>query len=216
MHVAIDPQDLGPHERHKMTIGSIVPRPIAWTTTVDTDGRVNLAPFSYFMGCHSYLPALALSIGSRADGETLTPKDTSANIRATGSFVVNLVSEDLVERMNISAAAFPTGVDELAMAGLSTAPSTHVPAPRVAESPLSIECRLLHALTLGEAPRESTLYVGQIVMWHVREDLVTDDFKIDQAGLRAVSRMGGRTYSNANDLFDLVIPDWRDVEADES
>lgn len=212
MHVAIDPEKLEPPERHRMTIGSIVPRPIAWTTTVDAAGRVNLAPFSYFMGCHSYVPALALSIGSRADGATLTPKDTSANIRATSSFVVNMVSADLVERMNVSAAAFPTGIDESMMAGLTTVPSIKVPAPRIAQSPLSMECRLLHALTLGDAPRESTLYIGRIVMWHVREDLVSPDYKIDQAGLRAVGRMGGRTYTHAEDLFELVIPDWRTIE----
>ncbi len=199
-----------------MTIGSIVPRPIAWTTTVDSSGRVNLAPFSYFMGCHSYLPALALSIGSRADTEFPTPKDTSANIRATGSFVVNMVSADLVESMNVSAAAFPTGTDETRMAGLSTSPSIKVPAPRITESPLSMECRLLHSLTLGDAPRESTLFIGQIVMWHVREDLVSEDFKIDQAALHAVARMGGRAYTHADNLFELIIPDWRTIGPDGS
>lgn len=216
MHIAFDPDELTPQARHKLTIGSIVPRPIAWTTSVDPAGRLNLAPFSYFMACHSYLPAVAVSIGSRADTPSPTPKDTSANIRATGEFVINIVSADLVEKMNVSAAAFPTGTDEARMAGVTTAPSVKVAVPRIAESPISVECRLLHALTLGEPPRESTLFVGTIVMWHIRQDLVTDDYRIDQAGIRAVARMGGRAYTLADDLFELAIPDWRSVEAPEA
>lgn len=206
-HVALDPDALGPLERHKLTIGTIVPRPIAWTTTIAPDGRVNLAPFSYFMACHSYVPALAVSIGSR-EGR---PKDSRANIEATGELVVNVVSEDLLERMNLTAAAFPPGVDELATAGLTPAPSVRVRPPRVAESPISMECRVMHSVPLGEPPLASVLFVARIVMWHVREDLLLEGFKVDQSGIGAVARMGGSFYVRARDPFALPIPDWRTV-----
>jgi flavin reductase (DIM6/NTAB) family NADH-FMN oxidoreductase RutF len=207
MHRAIDPAALSPTERHKLTIGTIVPRPIAWTTSVSPAGAVNLAPFSYFMGCHSYVPALAVSIGSRG-GE---PKDTRANIAATGEFVVNMVTEDLAAQMNVTAAAFPAGVSELEAAGLTAAPSVRVAPPRVAESPVQLECRVLHAIDLGEPPLESTLFVAQIVMWHIREELVDSEFRVDQAALHPVARMGGPLYTRVHDIFRMDIPDWRTV-----
>lgn len=210
-HVAVDPATIGPAERHKLTIGTIVPRPIAWVTSLDGAGRVNLAPFSYFMGCHSYLPALAISIGSR-EGR---PKDSRANIEATGELVVNLVNEALAERMNATAADFPPEVSELDVVGLTALPSTHVRPPRIAESPVSIECRVLHTLHLGEPPRVSALFVAQILMWHIREDLLSADYKVDQAGLQAIARMGGPLYCRARDPFVMRIPDWRDVLAEE-
>jgi len=234
-HVRIDPDDLDPQSRHKLTIGSVVPRPIAWITSVDLEGRTNLAPFSYFMACHSYVPALAVSIGSRTDGPTgvtnpsdraegdtvgpgtglsavARPKDTAANIAATGELVVNLVTSELVETMNLTAAAFPTGIDELEAAGLTPAASTRVGPPRVAESPLAIECRVMHRITLGDPPRESALFVARIVMWHIREDILIDGYKIDQHKLHAVGRMGGRSYARTEDQFELMIPDWTTVD----
>lgn len=206
-HVAFDPDRLSPEARHKLTIGTIVPRPIAWTTTISPEGCVNLAPFSYFMACHSYVPALAISIGSR-DGE---PKDSRANIEATGELVVNIVSEDLLDRMNVTAADFPPDVNELAVVGLTPVPSQVVRPPRVGEAPISMECRVMHTLHLGEAPRTSALFVAQICMWHIREDLVQDDFKVDQSGIHAVARMGGTFYSRAGEPFSRRIPDWRTV-----
>lgn len=210
MTIALDPAELSPEACHKLSIGTVVPRPIAWTSTVDEEGRVNLAPFSYFMACHSYVPALALSIGSRGG----RPKDSRANIMATGEFVVNLVNPSLLPAMNLSAADFPPDVDEAAVAGLTMVPSVKVRPPRVADSPIQIECRVLHALDLGEPPRVSTLFVGQILMWHLREDLLGPDYKVDQAGIQAVARMGGPFYTVASDPFALQIPDWRQVLPD--
>lgn len=207
MHIALDPATLSPEACHKLSIGTVVPRPIAWTSTVDEEGRVNLAPFSYFMACHSYVPALALSIGSRGG----RPKDSRANIMATGEFVVNLVNPGLLPAMNLSAADFPPDVDEAAVAGLTMVPSVKVRPPRVADSPIQIECRVLHALDLGEPPRVSTLFVGQILMWHLREDLLGPDYKVDQAGIQAVARMGGPFYTVAREPFALQIPNWRQV-----
>lgn len=207
MHIAIDPTALDPTETHKLTIGTIVPRPIAWTTSVDGDGRVNLAPFSYFMACHSYLPAVAVSIGSRAG----KPKDTRANILATGEFVVNIATAALVDAVNVSAADFPHDISELDVLGLETMPSVKVRPPRVAASPIHIECVVLHALTLGDEPRASTLFVGRIVQWHIRSDLLDDGYRVDQAKIEALARMGGPFYTVARDPFGRQIPPWESI-----
>lgn len=211
MHVAIDPADLSPLERHKLTIGTIVPRPIAWVTSRGDHG-VNLAPFSYFMGCHSYLPAVAVSVGSR-DG---VPKDTRANVAASGELVVNMVTEELAESMNVSAAAFPSDVDESAVIDVPLEPSVHVDPPRVAASPVNLECRVLHSLDLGDDPRQSTLFVARIVMWHIRSDLVDEALRVDQMGLHAIARLGGPFYTHVDDVFRMDIPDWREVHVPET
>ena len=190
-----------------MAIGTVVPRPIAWVTSLDSEGRLNLAPFSYFMACHSYLPAIAVSIGSRGGN----PKDSRANIRRRGEFVVNLVTEELADRMNITGAAFPTGVNEADVVGLATLPSTKVEPPRIAESPVHLECRVLHAIDLDEDPLQSTLFVAQVVMWHIRDDLVDDAYHVNQAALHLVARMGGPYYARGWELFRMDIPDWRSV-----
>lgn len=203
-HKAFDPAKLEPAARHKLTIGTIVPRPIAWISSVNAAGAVNLAPFSYFMGCHSYLPAIAVSIGSRG-GE---PKDSRANIEAAGEFVVNVVTDELAERMNMTAADFPPDISELAVAGLTPVPSVYVKAPRVAESPIHLECKVLHTLHLGEAPRVSALFVAQVVMWHIREDLVDEGYRVDQAAIHPIARMGGPFYVHGRDPFRMDIPDW--------
>lgn len=202
MHVAFDPAALDPAATHKLTIGTIVPRPIAWTTSVDAEGRTNLAPFSYFMACHSYVPALAVSIGSRAG----KAKDSRANILATGEFVVNIATEALVDDVNVSAAEFPHDVSEIDVLGLATLPSTVVKPPRIAASPIHIECVVMHTLTIGEDPRASTLFVARIVQWHIRADLVDDAYHVDQAKLDALARMGGPFYTVARDPFARHIP----------
>ena len=210
MHLPFDPATLSPEACHKLTIGTVVPRPIAWTSSVDEEGRVNLAPFSYFMACHSYVPALALSIGSRAG----RPKDSRANIAATGEFVVNIVNPALLPAMNVTAADFPPDVSEADVAGVAMVPSVKVRPPRVADAPIQIECRVIQAIDLGEAPRVSTLFIGQILMWHIREDLLGQDHKVDQAGIQAVARMGGPFYTVAREPFALQIPDWRQLLPD--
>lgn len=207
MHVAFDPTQLAPADTHKLTIGTVVPRPIAWTTSVAPDGTVNLAPFSYFMACHSYLPAVAVSIGSRAGA----PKDSRANIAASGEFVVNIATAALVDAVNVSAADFPPDVSEIDVLGLATLPSAVVRPPRLAASPVHLECRVMHALTLGDEPRASTLFVARVVMWHIDASLLSDGTKVDQAKLEALARMGGPYYTVARDPFSRQIPDWRTV-----
>lgn len=207
MHRSIDPDALDQAQRHKMTIGTIVPRPIAWISSLDGGGKLNVAPFSYFMGCHSYLPAIAVSIGSRGG----VPKDTRANIRERGEFVINMVTRELASAMNVTAAAFPPDVDEAQVTGLATLPSVKVAPPRLAASPVHLECRVLHSLDLGEDPVQSTLFVAQIVMFHVEANLVDEDYRVDQGGLNAIARLGGPYYTAVDEIFRMDIPDWRSI-----
>src|SRR5579859_5470144 len=153
---------------YKLLISTVVPRPIALATTVDPKGNVNAAPFSFFNAMSSDPPVVVLGInGSGPEGRGY--KDTEQNIRDTGEFVVNLVDEALAERMNICAVDFPTEIGELDIARLTALPSAGVKPPRIAESPVSFECRRMTGLSLGA---RSVLEVGRVVHIHIRDDLV--------------------------------------------
>ncbi|WP_145145229.1 flavin reductase family protein [Roseomonas gilardii] len=188
---------LSPRERYKILIGSVVPRPIALVTTIGTDGRANAAPFSFF-NCLSADPAIvALGIEFRADG---TPKDTGRNIRDTGCFTVNIVSDALVEAMNVCATPFAPGVDELAEAGLEIRPGHAVACPWIARAPAALECRLHSFLEIGNS-REIVL--GEVLHAHLRADAVDERLHIDPAVIDAVGRMGGHGYAGTRQRFDL-------------
>jgi flavin reductase (DIM6/NTAB) family NADH-FMN oxidoreductase RutF len=188
---------LTPRERYKILIGTVVPRPIAWVTTIDSEGRANAGPFSFF-NCLSADPAIvALGVEFRPDG---APKDTGRNIRASGAFTVNIVSDALLEAMNVTAVPFAAGVDELALAGLEILPGTAVPSPRIARAPAALECRLHSFLDIGNS-RE--IILGEVVHAHIRADAVNDSLHIDPAKIDAVGRMGGHGYASTRDHFDL-------------
>lgn len=184
-------------ERYKLLIGSVVPRPIAWVTTVDRDGRVNAAPYSFF-NCLSADPAiLALGVEFRPDTRQ---KDTGRNVRDTQAFTVNIVPAHLADAMNVTATAFESGVDELAMAGLTARPGVKVPCPAIAESPAAFECRHHITLAIGST-RE--IILGEVLYAHLRADIVDDAMHVDPAGLDAIGRMGGHGYATTRDRFDL-------------
>ncbi|MBC9207214.1 flavin reductase family protein [Roseomonas aerophila] len=188
---------LTPRERYKILIGTVVPRPIAWVTTIDAEGRANAAPFSFF-NCLSADPAIvALGVEFRPDG---APKDTGRNIRDSGVFTVNIVSDALLEAMNVTAVPFSAGVDELEHAGLAIAPGTAVASPRIIGAPAALECRLHSFLDIGNS-REIVL--GEVVHAHIRADAVNDSLHIDPAVMDAVGRMGGHGYASTRDYFDL-------------
>ena len=194
-------------ERYKLLIGTVVPRPIAWVTTVDPEGRVNAAPYSFF-NCLSHDPPLiALGVENWAD---MRMKDTTNNIRLTGEFTVNIVSDALAEAMNVTAVPFPPDVDELAVAGLETVPGEFVGCPRIAAAPAALECRRFLGLGIGKA-REIVL--GEVLAVHVRADLVDPKrMYVDQRGLDAVGRLGGHGYTRTRDAFDLPtmsVEDWQ-------
>lgn len=195
--VTFDFAALSGRERYKLLIGAVVPRPIALVTSVDAQGRVNAAPFSFF-NCLSADPAiLALGVEYRPSG---AQKDTGRNIRETLAFTVNIVSEALLAGMNICAVPFPPGTDELAAAGLTARPGVRVPCPWIAEAPAAFECR--HHTTLGIG-NSREIILGEVLYAHFREGIVDDRLHVDPAALDAVGRMGGHGYATTRERFDL-------------
>ncbi len=195
-------------EAYKVLVSTVVPRPIAWITTQDVDGALNAAPFSFFNAVSGDPPVVAIGIGGREPGDA---KDTGNAIRRTGEFVVNLVSNALAERMNITAIDFSRGVNELIEAGLTTAPSTHVKPPRIAESPVSMECKRLVTVEVGN---DRSVILGTVLAIHVRDEYVLNPEKnyIDTPKLDLIGRMhGSGWYSRTTDRFDLPripVSDW--------
>lgn len=198
-----DPTTLKQQDVYKLLIGCVVPRPIAWVSTVDLDGTRNLAPFSFFNAIGSNPPALCVSINDTGDNPDRR-KDTLRNILATGEFVVNIVSEELAAAMNATATNFPPAIDEFSVAGLTPAPGVAVRPPRVAESPVSFECRLYTQVPVGQGPGSSTLVIGTIALIHIRDGLFDERYRVDIKELRPVGRLAGNSYAYVHDTFDLI------------
>jgi flavin reductase (DIM6/NTAB) family NADH-FMN oxidoreductase RutF len=205
----IDPQGLAPTAVYKLLIGCIVPRPIAWVSTVSVDGVRNLAPFSFFMGVCGDPPTLAFSVGPRAGAPgtgAARLKDTVRNLEATGDFVVNVVDDGLAEQMNRTAGDYPPEVDEFVLAGLTAAPSAKVRAPRVGEAPISMECRVAQIVRVGRGPH--SLVLGEILHFHLRDDLYDRDTgRVDMRRLQPVGRLAGEMYTHAHDPFEMKRPE---------
>jgi flavin reductase (DIM6/NTAB) family NADH-FMN oxidoreductase RutF len=199
--------ELPAKERYKLVTCTVVPRPIAWVVTLDAQGRANAAPFSFFNVFSDDPVVVGFSVGSRRGGGS---KDTAANVRATGQFVVNLVSAETAEQMNVTATDFEAGVDELKAAGLTAIPSTRVAPPRIAESPVALECETYQLIPLGH----HLLVLGKAVALHVRDDCVLDAKRnyIDTERLGLVGRMHAPSwYSRTTDTFEikrLSAADW--------
>ncbi len=185
----------------------IVPRPIGWISSLDAEGRVNLAPYSFFNGV-SYTPPQVMfcDSGPRDDGAL---KDSLANVEATGEFVVNFATWGTREAMNISAAPAPHGVDEFELAGLTKAPSEMVAPPRVAESPVHLECRYLQSVTLrADSPDHAArMAIGEVVGIHI-DDSVLVDGMIDWDRLDGIGRLGYMDYVRVKDVFTMDRPPW--------
>ena len=180
--------------------GVIVPRPIAFVSTMSPDGEVNLAPYSFFNAV-SY-NHVVFSSSRHVSNKS---KDTLRNIEETGQFVVNIVVDPIADAMNATAAEYPEGVDEFEIAGLTHAPSQIVKPPRVAESPVNIEGELDQVVQIGSGPHEHGLVIGKILLMHVSDDVI-DGHRIDQAKLMATGRMAGNMYCRTNDRFEMVRP----------
>lgn len=175
---------------YQLLIGSIVPRPVAWISSVGADGTRILAPFSYFMGVYNDPPMLAVSINARRGQR----KDSLRNIEETGAFVVNVANEPLLERMVLTSGEWAYGADEFDVAGFTAAPSAVVKVPRVQEAPISMECRLHHVVRLGRAPHLTGLVVGEIVAWHFDDAILDERGLPDMQKLQPVGRMIGDEY----------------------
>lgn len=186
---------------HKIMIGSILPRPIGWISTLDPDGRPNLAPFSFFNAVCSNPPHVLFCPSIRStDGK---PKDTLNNVRHNGEFVVNIVTEALAQAMNITATELPSEVNEFREAGVMPAPSAVVKPPRVAESPIHFECRVVQIIDLGWEPGSGSVVIGRVVHLHVAETVLVGEDKIDVEALKPIGRLAGASYCRVNDIFDM-------------
>lgn len=195
-----DVASLDPDVCARLMTATIVPRPIAWIVTLAGDGTRNAAPFSFFNALCSWPPVLGFGAQPRDDG---SPKDTIANIRETGEFVVNLVSHAQAEAMNATAAQHPPDTDEIALAGLADTPSNMVAPPRVAEAPVAFECRLRSVIDIAGA---RAIILGDVVMIHVADHAILDPARghVDGVALDLIGRMHGRDqYIRARDLFRL-------------
>ena len=191
-------------DNYKILTNVVVPRPIAWITSRSQSGVINLAPFSFFNAVGSDPPYIVVSIGLRDDG---TPKDTARNIEASGEFVVNLVTEDLLHAMNVSAAEFPPDQSELVAADLHTVPGVKTRTPRLAEAQVSLECRLFKSQVLGS----NTLYIAEILMFHVADHLMGARLHVNN--FAPIGRLGSPSaYCRTTDRFELPrmsYADWR-------
>jgi flavin reductase (DIM6/NTAB) family NADH-FMN oxidoreductase RutF len=209
--LSINPQNCEARQVYKLMTGIIVPRPIALVSTLDRNGVANLAPFSFFAGVGSNPPTVLFcpTVRAAVDGAPGTRpeirKDTLRNVEETGEFVINVVNEGLAVQANIAAAEVAPEVDEFELAGLGTVPSEAVRPPRVAGSPAQMECRLLQVIYTGRMPGSGVIVLGEVVRFHLREDLL-DDFRVDPARLSAVGRMAGNTWVRTRDRFELVRP----------
>ena len=206
--LTIDPAEQPARQVYKLMTGIIVPRPIALVSTVDQSGVANLAPFSFFCGVGSAPPALLFCPVLRAGAGTdpIHRKDTLRNVEETGEFVVNVVSDAIAAAANVTAAEVAPEVDEFDLAGLTPLPSAVVRPPRVAESPAQMECRLMQVIYTSHNAGGGVIVLGEIVRFHVREDLV-ENFRVDPLGLDAVGRMAGNTWVRTRERIELIRPE---------
>jgi flavin reductase (DIM6/NTAB) family NADH-FMN oxidoreductase RutF len=191
--------EIDPNIRYKLLSATVTPRPIAWVSTLDEAGRTNAAPFSFFNAFGEDPAIVGFSILHRSPED---PKDTGRNIARSGQFVVNLVSDDNLEQMNVSAIEFGPDVDEFAVAGLTAVPSTMVRPPRIGESKVAFECRLMQTVKLGAM---RTLVLGEVLLMHVQDGLVIDRERgwVDTRGLRLVGRTSAGSYVRTNEVIEL-------------
>lgn len=187
---------LDPQQTYKLMTGVVVPRPIAWITTLSERGVVNLAPFSCFTFVSNKPPMVGINIGRKAG----VRKDTGANIHALGEFVVHVTDEDLLEPMHLSAIEHPADVSEVELLGLETRPSDLVRVPRLAAAPVSMECRLHQIIPFGDTGAE--FYVGEVLKFHIRDELY-ENGKVDTTKLRPVCRLGGPNYSKLGEIVHM-------------
>jgi flavin reductase (DIM6/NTAB) family NADH-FMN oxidoreductase RutF len=201
MHIDIDGTNVV--EVYHALVGMVTPRPIAWVTSVDAEGRPNLAPFSFFNTFGANPPVVVFSPTRRRDG---TKKDTLLNVEATGEFVVNLAVESLAAEVNQTSAELPRGENEAVRAGLSLVPSMRVRPPRVAESPGHLECRVRQIVPIGDGPISANLVIGEVVYLHIDDAMLDEAGRVDPRKLRTIARLGRDYYCRSTDLFEMPRP----------
>jgi flavin reductase (DIM6/NTAB) family NADH-FMN oxidoreductase RutF len=213
----VTPSQLAHRELYSVLLAAVAPRPIAWVSSLSASGQPNLAPFSFFNAVCAKPPLLAFAPGMRpprkseaaADASAGHPgvhtKDTLRNIRETQEFVINVVTFELAEAMNLTSGEYDADVDEFEMAKVGSAPSNIVRPRRVAESPVSFECKLQQILDFNPAPEGGSLVIGEIVSVHIDERHIKEG-RLDRNSLDLIGRMGGMQYTRTTHRFELVRP----------
>jgi flavin reductase (DIM6/NTAB) family NADH-FMN oxidoreductase RutF len=198
----IDPADLDARGIHELMVGCIAPRPIAFVSTIGEDGVYNVAPFSFFTLMSMHPTVVGFAIGRRRGG---SKKDTLVNIEFSKDYVINVVSEAIAPAMNQASGDYPSHVDEFKETGLTPLACDLVKPPRVAQSPIQLECRLMQIMEFGASPRLHNFVVGEVLMVHVQDDLIVDGvIKADR--VKAVGRLGEDFYCRTRELFEMKRP----------
>lgn len=203
--LSFDPKEVPTAKLHGLMLGAIGPRPIAFASTVDQEGRPNLSPFSFFNMFSANPPILVFSPARRVRDNAV--KHTLLNVKATGEVVINIVNYDIVQQASLSSTEYGEGVNEFEKSGLSMLASDFVKPFRVAESPVQFECKVKEVMELGEEGGAGNMVICEVVKMHVKENLLDADGKIDQHKIDLVARMGGNWYSRANlGMFEVPKP----------
>jgi flavin reductase (DIM6/NTAB) family NADH-FMN oxidoreductase RutF len=199
----INPSEREPGDVYRILTGAVIPRPIAFVSSMSASRVRNLAPFSFFTVASGNPPVVCFAPIMRAADGML--KDTLRNVRATGEFVVNIVSEDFAQQMNICSTDFPPDVDEFSESGLTPVPSDLVAPPRVRESRVAMECKLHQIVEVSALPLGGSLVMGLVLRIHIQDDVFIGN-RIDPDRLKAFGRLGGQTYARTTDRFEMPRP----------
>jgi len=190
-------------DNYKTLVSCILPRPIALVSTISADGTPNLAPFSFFNGVCAKPPAVMFAPATKRDG---AEKDTIANLHEVDEFVVNVVPRDIAEAMNQSAYPYPREVNEFDAAGFTPRASRLVRPPRVAQSPIQMECKLIQTVPIGDGPMSTCVCIGEVLCFHVAEGFLLEDETADMEKLDLIGRLGADAYCTSRDQFTLPRP----------
>ena len=201
--MTIDPTTTPVAAVYQALVGVVTPRPIAWVTTLSAQGTVNLAPFSFFNAFGANPPVVVFSPTLRRDG---SKKDTLRNLERLGEFVVHSAVAPLAAAVNLTSRELPPEESEVALAGLSTVPSTRVRPPRIREAPTALECVVRQIIPCGTGPIAANLVIGEVVLMHIADDLLDEHGGVDPRRLRTVARLGGAFWCHTSDLFELQRP----------
>ena len=197
----IDPQAVSASLAYQLLTTTVIPRPIGFISSLSPEGVANLAPFSFFNAVCGEPPMIMFAASNRQP-----LKDTLRNVHAMREFVVNIVSEEIVEQMNLTAADYAPHVSEFDVCGLTPVPSDLVRPPRVLESPVNLECRVHNIIEVSSRPMGGSVVIGEVIRFHVQDSIIDKDMFIDPEKLKPVARLGGPSYSRIRDRFDMLRP----------
>lgn len=197
----IDPQAVPVSIAYQLLTTAVVPRPIGFISSLSPEGVANLAPFSFFNAVCGEPPMIMFCASNRHP-----LKDTLRNVQATREFVVNIVSEDIAQQMNLTAGDYASDISEFGVSGLTPVASDIVQPPRVLESPVNMECRVHDIIEVSAKPMGGSIVIGEVIRFHVRDSIIDKDMFIDPDKLKPVARLGGPSYSRVRDRFDMIRP----------